>query len=158
MKQPKKTSKKGQIESIGLVLIVIIIVLALVFTIPFLINNPDIQSLNQEYLQFKADSTISTLLSTNIEDCQSAQVTFKKELENCLLENQPVCFTSCQELNNKLQSLLDYSLPTQDYQLLMDSKPIIQKAKATQKECPNKLFSTTHFIAGNSKLAIAVCA
>ncbi len=156
MKQPKKASKLGQIESIGLMIIVILIVLALVFTIPFLINNPDIQSLNQEYLQFKADSTISTLLATNINECE-AKITIKQELENCLLDNTPKCFPSCQELNNQLQSLLDYSLPTQDYQFLIDSKPIIQKAKAAQQECSSKLFSATHFIAGNNKLAIAVC-
>ena len=144
-------SKKAQIESIGLILIIILIVLAIVFTLPLLLNNQDIVSLNQQYLQLKADSTISVLLSTNPKDCSS---NLEQELSNCLLENKPNCFQDCQELNERINEILKSSLQNQDYQLSTDKITI---ANQTKSACLNKISSARHFIAGETPISLVLC-
>ena len=144
-------NKKAQIESIGLVLIVILIILAVIFTLPLLLNNQDIISLNQQYLQLKADSTLSVLLAANPKECNS---NLEKELSNCLLENKPACFQDCQELNQKIKEILEFSLQNQDYQLSTDKFAIINQTKSP---CLNKITSTRHFIAGETPISLVLC-
>lgn len=144
--------KKGQIESIGLVIIVIIIVLAIVLVIPFLTDDSDIQSLNEQYLSLKADNTISVLLSTTIENCDK---TIKEELDSCLSYDETSCFLNCNELNKEIEQILTSSIPKNTFyklSLLGNNQLNISKGS-----CLNTITSSKHFIAYNTQIQLSLC-
>ena len=148
-----RTGKSGQVESIGLILIVVLIALAIIFTLPFLLNSPELQSLNQQYLRLKADSTISALLATTIANCSR---TISQELTNCQLNSQPACMATCQQLHQKIQHLIETSTPkSMDYRFLINNHTITNTSKAN---CQNKLVSTQHFLLDDTPVSIQICA
>jgi len=143
---------KGQIESVGLVIIVIILVLAVVFTIPFLTDDSDIQSLNEQYLTLKADNTISVLLSTTLENCQK---TIKEELSSCLTYQETSCFTSCDELQVTIDQILTSSMPKNTYyNVLVGNNKQLTISKGS---CLNTITSSKHFINQETPIQISLC-
>ena|SRR3989344_4670874 len=148
-----RTGKSGQVESIGLILIVVLIALAIIFTLPFLLNSPELQSLNQQYLRLKADSTLSALLATTITNCS---LTISQELANCQLNSQPECMATCQQLHKEIQHLIETSTPkSMAYEFLINNQPIANTSKAN---CQNKLQSAQHFLLDDTPVSIQICA
>src|SRR3989344_2069864 len=97
--------KKSQIETIGLVIIVILIAFIFIISL-FFITKPR-ASLNENYLKLNADNLRSTILKTNL--CQN--ISIKDEIINCnsgffLCNN----LNSCQDLNNVIKDIIENSV------------------------------------------------
>ena len=148
-----KRDCKGQIDAIGLAVIVIIIAMAVIFTLPFLTSSKDIQSLNEQYTSLKADSTIAVLLSTTIENCTS---NIKQELSSCLTQNKPICLSDCSEVTKLTTQLIELSLPKNSYySLSTQPETEISVSKGT---CQNKITSSRHFINQETSILFVICA
>ncbi len=78
----------------------------------------------------------------------------EQELSNCFLENKPECFQTCQELNEKINEILQLSLQNQNYHLSTDKIVI---ANQTKSACLNKISSARHFIAGETPISLVLC-
>ena len=97
--------KKSQIETMGFVIIVILIAFIFIISL-FFITKPK-ASLNEDYLKLNADNLRSTILKTNI--CQNASI--KDEIINCnsgffSCDN----INSCQDLNNVIKDIIESSV------------------------------------------------
>ena len=97
--------KKSQIETMGLVIIVILIAFIFITSL-FFITKPR-ASLNENYLKLNADNLRSTILKTNL--CQN--ISIKDEIINCnsgffLCDN----LNGCQDLNNVIKEIIESSV------------------------------------------------
>jgi len=132
-------------------MIVIIIVLAIVFALPFLTDTRDIESLNEQYLKLKADNTLAALLATTIPDC----TTMKEELSQCSISNQPSCFDNCEQLNSQIERILTASLPQNSYfNLKVGEKTLVE---STQGTCLNTITSTQQTINQETGAVFSIC-
>ena len=71
--------RKGQVETIGLVVIVILLIFIGIFALSFSIKEKEV---NEDILTLKANSLRSSLLKTTI-----CNITIKEELGNCVYDN-----------------------------------------------------------------------
>lgn len=94
--------KKGQIEVMGLVIIVILLVLIAIFALTFIIKP---KQENEDILKVKANALRSSLLKTSL----CGDVTVKDEIENCIDGyNECIeCSGLRQEIVNMMQSSLE---------------------------------------------------
>lgn len=141
--------KKAQIESIGLVMIVIVLAIALVFALAFFTKQQP--KLNEEYLQAQANAALSALLATQPEGCST---TFQQELAACATSQQPLCIASCQDLQKLLPELLTKALPTTPYQFSTTPESIFSTPKIT---CLNKFNSPEHFLSPEITITLELC-
>ena len=98
--------KKGQIETMGLVIIVILLVFIAIFALSFMIK-PKQES--EDILKLKANALRSSLLKTNL--CEG--VTVKDELESC--NDYSLCFDSCDYLEGEVVKIIKGSLEKEKY-------------------------------------------
>lgn len=96
--------KKAQVETVGLVVIVIIIAFSFIFALQFIIKSPD-NKINERYLQLNADNLRSVILKTNVNQC-----TIKDELISCNNYNTATCLQSCNDLNLVIQKIIENSI------------------------------------------------
>ena len=90
--------KKAQIETLGLVVIIIILAFALIFALQFILKN-DSSKLNERYLQLNADNLRNTVLKTTINGNS-----IKDEIVFCN-NNQ-----NCDELNLIIKEIIESSI------------------------------------------------
>ena len=90
--------KKAQIETLGLVVIIIILAFALIFALQFILKN-DSSKLNERYLQLNADNLRNTVLKTTINGNR-----IKDEIVFCN-NNQ-----NCDELNLIIKEIIESSI------------------------------------------------
>src|SRR3989344_4154924 len=95
--------KKAQIETMGLVIIVVIIAFAFIFALQFINKNDN--KLNERNLQLNADNLRSTILKTNINTCN-----IKDEIISCNNFNTPICLENCEELNLIIKEIIEKSI------------------------------------------------
>src|SRR3989344_1739242 len=105
--------KKAQIETMGLVMIVLVLALALVFALVFFTNQQP--KINEQYLQAQANAALSALLSTQPEGCST---TIQQELAACITSQQPLCMQSCSQLQKLIPELMEKTFPATPHQLL----------------------------------------
>ena len=97
--------KKGQIETMGLVIIVILLVFIAIFALSFMIKP---KPLNEDLLKVKTDALRSSVLKTTL--CNRIDV--KKELEN-LLDGYSECNYN---MDDVIKSIIENSLePNEGY-------------------------------------------
>jgi len=111
--------KKAQIETLGLVVIIIILAFALIFALQFILKN-DSSKLNERYLQLNADNLRNTVLKTTINGNR-----IKDEIVFCN-NNQ-----NCDELNLIIKEIIESSIKS-NYEF---KAGIIEVKKG---ECSNK--------------------
>ena len=116
--------KKAQIETMGLVIIVVIIAFAFIFALQFI--NKDDNKLNERHLQLNADNLRSTILKTNINTCN-----IKDEIISCNNFNTPICLENCEELNLIIKEIIEKSIEN-NYEFAAG------KIKLNNKNCFNK--------------------
>lgn len=95
--------RKAQIETIGLVIIVVMLAFALIFALQFF--NKEDNELNERHMQLNADNLRSVTLKTTINDCS-----VKDEIINCNELNQPLCLKNCNELNSVVKEIIENSV------------------------------------------------
>src|SRR3989344_1761960 len=93
--------KKAQVETVGLVIIVIIITFALIFGLQFMTRDKG-NELNERYLQLNADNMRSVIMKTTINNCN-----IKDEIINYETFDDVACFDNEEGL--KLYLILIYS-------------------------------------------------
>lgn len=96
--------RKAQIETVGLVIIVIILAFTLIFALQF-INKDKGNKLNENYLKLNADNLRSTILKTTINNCD-----IKDEIINCNNFNQAICLENCDKLNLIIKEIIQASV------------------------------------------------
>ena len=96
--------RKAQIETVGLVIIVIILAFTLIFALQF-INKDKGNKLNENYLKLNADNLRSTILKTTINNCN-----IKDEIINCNNFNQAICLENCDKLNLIIKEIIQASV------------------------------------------------
>jgi len=96
--------RKAQIETVGLVIIVIILAFTLIFALQF-INKDKGNKLNENYLKLNADNLRSTILKTTINNCN-----IKDEIINCNNFNQAICLENCDKLNLIIEEIIQASV------------------------------------------------
>lgn len=141
--------KKAQIETMGLVMIVIVLALALVFALAFFSSQQ--QQDNEQYVQVQANTALSAFLSTQIAGCPT---TFQQELASCSTSHQPLCISSCKELQQLTQELLSRLLPAQQFQLSTHPDSPFSTKKIT---CLNRFSSPEHFLTQEISITLELC-
>lgn len=96
--------RKAQIETMGLVIIVIILAFTLIFALQF-INKDKGNKLNENYLKLNADNLRSTILKTTINNCN-----IKDEIINCNKFNQAICLENCDKLDLMIKEIIQASV------------------------------------------------
>ncbi len=108
--------KKGQAETIGLVVIVALLAFILVFVLQINFKN-DVTKLNSRYFQLQADNLRSTILKQDLcSDVNLGDLNIQDEIVNCN-NGYPVCFFSdCKtELKDKIRKIIEKSLFAKRY-------------------------------------------
>jgi hypothetical protein len=142
--------KKGQVETMGLVMIVILLVIIGLFALKLSISNPNEDEFETEYLQLKANSLRDTIVESSV-----CSISVKDEIVNCR-NNFTECFSNCEELkehifyiiNSSLENNIEYKFEAkgEGYNMIIG------------KDCRNKISSTIQPIAlTDVKVKIEVC-
>ncbi|AJF62624.1 MAG: hypothetical protein QT11_C0001G0481 [archaeon GW2011_AR20] len=96
--------KKAQVETVGLVIIVIIITFALIFGLQFMTRDKG-NELNERYLQLNADNMRSVIMKTTINNCN-----IKDEIINYETFDDVACFDNEEELKLTIRQIIESSL------------------------------------------------
>lgn len=129
---------KGQIETMGLVIVVILLVFLAMFALPFIIKEKS-KALDDNYLQLVSNNLRSSVLNTNI--CGAATV--KEEILNCEADF-PICLSDCSELPIFIRGILDNSL--ESFKGSVDYVFIAGDLEINSGECFEKIVSSKAFI------------
>ena len=107
--------KKGQMEIIGLAVVVVIILVAAVFVVRFGFNKPT--NYRADFLSSEiASNILNTFLKTNAKDCSQltiSQPTMEELLQACAQESGVVCSTnqdSCQYVESTANEVFTKTL------------------------------------------------
>ena len=136
--------KKAQTEMMGLVILVLLIVIAAIFAIRFMFFNQE-DSFPELKLQLQADNLRNALLNLNIED---------KVFSDIVLQ---CCESNCDFFKVEAPKLIEYSLPSQKYELELSKGP--QNCYKTDKTCIKKVVSSSNIQKNtdNYNLVISLC-
>jgi len=129
---------KAQIETMGLVMIVIILVFLALFSLPFIIKEKS-KALDENYLQLVSNNLRSSVLNTNI--CGAATV--KEEILNCE-SDFPICLNDCSELPGFIRNVIDSSLGS--FEGSVNYVFLAGDMNISSGECFEKIVSSKAFI------------
>ncbi|MGV8163013.1 MAG: hypothetical protein ACP5N2_06805 [Candidatus Nanoarchaeia archaeon] len=111
-------NKKGQIETMGLLVIVILISLILFFALSFSLNNK--QEEKPAKKEFKQTQAISNLGTTMLESTGPCGWTIRELLTDCAYTKEITCDltfqNSCEAASTSMQTILDYTLDEWGYE------------------------------------------
>ena len=132
-------SSRGQIETVGLVVIVVMILVIGIFALSFAVKE---KAVNEDILTLKANALRSSLLKTSV-----CNITIKDEIGNCIYNN-PQCFDSCNRLKEVVDEVIMSSLENENYYF---------KVKGIELgACPEKITSISEVVRGEN-IEIALC-
>lgn len=97
--------KKAQIEMIGLVIIVLLILFIAIFALSFYLSSQKPATTTFKALEIKANNLRNALLKTTL--CSTT--TIKDEIESCYF-GESICFDDCNIIKQKIKELIDYSI------------------------------------------------
>ena len=99
--------KKAQLETMGLVVIIVLLAFILIFVLQVMVNQES-NSLNSRYLQLNADNLRSSILKTNV----CGNIDLRDEIVNCNTFNDVQCsnLQNCNELNILIRKMIEDSL------------------------------------------------
>lgn len=132
--------RKGQIEIMGLVIIVILIVFIAIFSLSFFIK-PKQDS--EDILKLKANALRSSVLKTSV----CGGVSIKDEIENCM-DGYPQCL-DCNNLKIEIVKIIESSLEGENYSFVVEGF-------MDEDHCENKITSVSQDIR-NSMVEVALC-
>ena len=145
--------KKAQVETFGLVIIVILLSFILIFALKF-ITKPKQSNLEENYLQLQANNLRSVILKTNL--CPETMI--KEEIINCQF-NDPSC-SSCEFLEAKIKEIIEISIQSNvNYEFIVDDSNTGQLFKvSSQDPCTNPITAVSEPFAGtNIKVSLKLC-
>ena len=121
---------KGQTETFGLVIIVVLIVFITIFALQFMIKPK--QGLDNDYLKLQANNLRNSVLKYSL-----CNVDIKEEIYNCESYNEGDCI-DCNELQDIIKSIIDNSLEEKrSYSFKVGSITI------KRGTCLDKIYATT---------------
>jgi hypothetical protein len=157
---------KAQIETMGLLIIVILVTMILFFVLVFSMKSKKNPEVNVE-TDFRKVQTISNFGPTILEtttDCSSGKKTIRELLTDCGFSREILCDgrSSCEVANETILSILEMTLDvwTYDYNLTVEtsqktityvSTGCISSKDISQERTP---FGTTH---GSMAMVIKIC-
>lgn len=122
--------KKGQIEIIGLVIIVLLILFIVIFALSFYLSKQEPATLTFKALEIKANNLRNAVLKTTL--CSGT--TIKDEIESCYY-GESICFTDCNIIKQKIKNLIDYSIE-ENYNFTVKNNEIL--FEITKESCEEK--------------------
>ncbi len=160
----KKSSKKAQIEIVGLLVIVILVSLVIFFSLSFRLNSSNNQApLKQDFKDAQTTGNFGTAI---LETTTSCSRSVRELLSDCAFTQEVICSgqNSCQQANNTIERILSETLDLWDYNYTLtvssDSKATTNFTKGCDPSKTNKLttditpFGTTF---SSMKLMLMVC-
>ncbi len=140
---------KGQIESIGLVLVVALIILILVIALPFILKSNE--NKDDSLLSLKADAVRNSVLNYN----RCEDVSIREEIVNCESDS-PECEKNCEELWDEVDEMIDSVLePNIAYELDVESSNSVKIGDISS--CLNRFSSASHPLSGNIRVKVELC-
>ncbi|MBI2107077.1 hypothetical protein HYT57_03765 [Candidatus Woesearchaeota archaeon] len=140
---------KGQLESLGLVLIVLLLAVLLIFSLPFILKNDNQKE--DDSLRLRADALRNVLLQTSL--CPDANV--KEEILNCEFDN-PKCLDSCDKLGGKIEEMIGTILePNIIYEFKVEGLNSVKSGDSSG--CLNTFSSASQPLSENSKVFLTLC-
>lgn len=140
---------KAQLESLGLVLIVLLLAVLLVFALPFILKSDNQKE--DDALSLKADALRNVLLQTNL--CN--KITVKEEILNCEFDN-PKCLESCDDLEKSLDEMIESVLePNIIYEFRVEGLKAFKVGDGSS--CLNTFSSASQPLSENNKVILALC-
>ena len=134
--------KKAQVEIMGLIIIVIILVFIAIFALSFIIKP---KQANEDIIKVQANALRSSLLKTNL--CKDVDV--KDEIENCI-DGYHSCM-ECDKLKIEIDKIIRSSLDNNyGYNLVIDNFINIDDG------CISKINAVSQSL-GNSKIEFGLC-
>lgn len=146
--------RKAQVETFGLVIIVILLSFILIFALRF-ITKPKQTGLEEDYLQLQANNLRSVILKTNL----CPETTIKEEIVNCQF-NSPDCSESCDLLWNAVEEIIEKSVQAKvKYEFtvdVIDAEPL--HTLNLRGSCENPITAVSEPLAGtNLKVSVKLC-
>ncbi len=133
-------NRSGQMEMIGLVIIVILITLGLLFITIFAVSGDGGRKIFTQ--KGIASSTMSALMKTTVEDCDEPLLSLEKDLLDECAQNYEFIQSSsgyscegknsCDYLNDKINELLEDTLASRGYKYQFESELIELGSKETK--------------------------
>ena len=141
--------RKGQVETVGLVIIVVLLVVIGLFILKASLV-PDEDSFDNEYLSLKANSFRETIMASSL-----CNIQVKDEITNCQF-NYTSCLKDCKELEGFIFKIINNSVEKNiDYYFTASGQNLNMKIG---KECKNSISSSLQPIASTDiKVKIDVC-
>ena len=137
--------KKGQIEIMGLVIIVILLVFIAIFALSFIIK-PEQE--NENVLKLKANALRSSLLKTNL----CGDITVKDEIENCV-DGYHECVDECTVLKQEIEKMIKSSLDNEKYNFFVSND---EGSFINIDNCVDGVTAVSQNLR-NSKVDVALC-
>ena len=140
---------KGQIESIGLVMVVVLIVLLMVIALPFILKEGEEK--DDGLLSLKADSLRNSVLGYS--RCEGVSV--KEEIINCEFDS-PECPRTCEELGKEIEEMINSVLePNIIYEFNVESSNPVKIGDS--EGCLNKFSSAPQPLSRSVRVKVDLC-
>jgi len=144
---------KAQVETFGLVIIVILLSIILVFALQFM-GKQDLSDLEEDYLQLKSNNLRSVIRTTDL--CLGTSI--KQEIINCYY-GTPSCST-CDHLQTTIKSIIDNSIRSNiNYKFTVEddsSEPTF--TLTSEQVCNNPITAVSEPFAGTPiKISLDLC-
>lgn len=146
--------RKGQAESIGLVIVVIIIVIAGTFAVVLMSKNKD-KGYATEYLTLNANNLRESMLKA--EFCKGVSV--KEEIGACN-ENSSMCYEKCdmKELKKKMKEITEKSIDKNiNYAVEVTSSGQTSLISIARGECGSMASSTSQYLVSGNEIKVILC-
>lgn len=136
---------KGQVETFGLVIIVVLIVFIAIFALQFMLKPK--QNLDEDYLKLQANNLRNSVLKYSL-----CNIDVKQEIYNCESYNEGEC-VDCNELKNIIKSIIENSLDEKRNYGFKIGTINIEKGI-----CEDKIYATTEkYINSDLEVEFFVC-
>jgi hypothetical protein len=149
-----KLSLKGQMESLGLVIVVIIIVIAGTFAI-VLINKNKGDNGQESYLTTNANNLRESLLKTEL--CEQGSI--GDEINACNA-GESVCFERCNmvELKKKMKNVVEKSIGKElNYEVRVAYSNPDDSFSVLRGECKSKVTSAPQYTLSGAEIKVILC-
>lgn len=145
--------KKAQLEAVGLVVIVILIIAGLLIFL-MLSTSPQTDKYTSTLLQTKANNLRNTILKTTL----SPNCNVEDEIISCIQTQTPVCLSDCSKVRDMLLTSISKTLDEKDgYELSITSSANQSFLKANRYDYPNCISASTSNLRDDIDFNLKLC-
>jgi len=140
----QKHKHNGQMEIMGLAIIIILVILAILFSLQFINDNSSARSLPDS---LTANMFVNTYLETTITDCKNIRL--KELIKDCSQGSSNTCpdgMTACQKAKKVSSEITNtyFGIIKRNYNLIIKASP--EASTLSQQNCKGERESSKPFI------------